>query len=294
MNKNHSSGGGHTVEDTVARENVARALRSLADRLEDGVPVRIVGDDGAVSATVGRQVTLGVEAGVDGRRDGTDPENVPSTGRLVLSLEWDDPDGSSVRTDVDADTGIDGVLTAVRQLDDGREGKRKGDDDEGEGEGEGEDEDEAEDENEAPADSAMATMPPEGVVRDRDSSGWTPGAAGGADRTERTARTAGETSCDRTEPGRRRSRFEVYQDQAGEWRWRLVHWNGNIVADSGEGYASRSNAERAVRSVIRTASTAAVMRAGSDRKRDDGDGRRDDDNGKHDGEGGDGDEDRTG
>ncbi len=40
--------------------------------------------------------------------------------------------------------------------------------------------------------------------------------------------------------------FEVYLDQAGEWRWRLVHRNGNILADSGEGYTRRNDANRAV------------------------------------------------
>ncbi|SFR30438.1 Uncharacterized conserved protein YegP, UPF0339 family [Halorubrum sodomense] len=40
--------------------------------------------------------------------------------------------------------------------------------------------------------------------------------------------------------------FEVYRDAAAEWRWRLRHRNGNVLADSGEGYASRSNAVEAV------------------------------------------------
>jgi len=43
--------------------------------------------------------------------------------------------------------------------------------------------------------------------------------------------------------------FEIYEDAGGEWRWRLRHRNGNIVADSGEGYASRSNAVEAVTGV---------------------------------------------
>ena len=43
--------------------------------------------------------------------------------------------------------------------------------------------------------------------------------------------------------------FEIYEDAADEWRWRLRHRNGNIIADSGEGYASRSNAVEAVTSV---------------------------------------------
>ena len=40
--------------------------------------------------------------------------------------------------------------------------------------------------------------------------------------------------------------FEVYRDAAGTWRWRLVHRNGNILADSGQGYSRRHDANRAV------------------------------------------------
>jgi len=43
--------------------------------------------------------------------------------------------------------------------------------------------------------------------------------------------------------------FEVYEDQAGEYRWRLVHRNGNIIADGGEGYASRQKAKQGLESV---------------------------------------------
>lgn len=50
-----------------------------------------------------------------------------------------------------------------------------------------------------------------------------------------------------------RSAFELYEDNAEEWRWRLRHRNGNILADSGEGYSSRSAAEDAVNSVKRNA-----------------------------------------
>jgi len=52
--------------------------------------------------------------------------------------------------------------------------------------------------------------------------------------------------------------FEVYEDRAGEWRWRLRHRNGEIVADSGEGYASRRGARDAVERVKRRAVDAAV------------------------------------
>ena len=53
--------------------------------------------------------------------------------------------------------------------------------------------------------------------------------------------------------------FEVYADAGGEWRWRLRHQNGNILADSGEGYASRSNARRAAERLRTMAPNASVQ-----------------------------------
>ena len=55
-----------------------------------------------------------------------------------------------------------------------------------------------------------------------------------------------------------RARFELYADRAGEWRWRLVHDNGNILADGGEGYASKRNARRGIESVKRNAAGARI------------------------------------
>lgn len=40
------------------------------------------------------------------------------------------------------------------------------------------------------------------------------------------------------------ARVEFYRDTAGTWRWR-TRVNGRTTADSGEGYASKSNARRA-------------------------------------------------
>jgi len=53
--------------------------------------------------------------------------------------------------------------------------------------------------------------------------------------------------------------FEVYEDRDGEWRWRLVHDNGNVIADSGEGYASRQKCEQGLRSVVENAPDADVV-----------------------------------
>jgi len=40
-------------------------------------------------------------------------------------------------------------------------------------------------------------------------------------------------------------KFEIPRDAAFEYRWRLKAPNGRIVADSGEGYTTRSDARRA-------------------------------------------------
>lgn len=58
--------------------------------------------------------------------------------------------------------------------------------------------------------------------------------------------------------GVRDDAFEIYEDPAGEWRWRLRHDDGNVLADSGEGYGSRSAAEEAVASVRENAPGAAA------------------------------------
>jgi uncharacterized protein YegP (UPF0339 family) len=42
-------------------------------------------------------------------------------------------------------------------------------------------------------------------------------------------------------------RVEVYRDDAGEWRWRKVAANGEIIATSGEGYTRKWSARRAAR-----------------------------------------------
>lgn len=36
-----------------------------------------------------------------------------------------------------------------------------------------------------------------------------------------------------------RRTFQVYEDEGGEWRWRLVAGNGRIIAASGEGYRDK-------------------------------------------------------
>lgn len=52
--------------------------------------------------------------------------------------------------------------------------------------------------------------------------------------------------------------FELFEDRAGGWRWRLVTSNGNIIADSGGAYETKQGVKRGVESVKRTAPDAEV------------------------------------
>lgn len=54
------------------------------------------------------------------------------------------------------------------------------------------------------------------------------------------------------------ARFEIYKDKSGEFRWRLIHTNGQIIANSGEGYKAKANAMGGINSVKENAASAAV------------------------------------
>ncbi|MCU4717301.1 HVO_2922 family protein [Halapricum hydrolyticum] len=56
-----------------------------------------------------------------------------------------------------------------------------------------------------------------------------------------------------------RATFELYEDSAGQWRWRLVHDNGNVIADSGEGYSSKQKARQGIDSVKGNAGPASYL-----------------------------------
>lgn len=193
------------LERAYDRADLAVVFREFATAFESGRSLRLDGDERSVEIAVPERVVAEFEAE-------RDPDAEPPVGELELELEWDDPEGSSIRvTDRDADETV-----------------------------------EHHDQSEtADADPATAVMPLEGVA-DRDE--------------EASADGVAESETVETGGSERTSRFEVYEDKAGQWRWRLVHWNGNIVADSGEGYSSRSNAERAARSVMRSAPSASIQR----------------------------------
>ena len=66
-----------------------------------------------------------------------------------------------------------------------------------------------------------------------------------------------------------KARFELYEDSAEEHRWRLVHRNGNIIADSSEGYTSKQKAKQGLESVQRNAPGAHVVDTSKDEEPDD-------------------------
>lgn len=43
-----------------------------------------------------------------------------------------------------------------------------------------------------------------------------------------------------------RGAFQVYEDSAGEWRWRLLAGNRRVIANSGEGYHKRQDCLHAI------------------------------------------------
>jgi len=69
-----------------------------------------------------------------------------------------------------------------------------------------------------------------------------------------------DTSKDEEAPdeGGSDATFELFEDSAGEYRWRLVHDNGNIIADGGQGYSSKQKAKQGIRSVRTNVPGAAV------------------------------------
>lgn len=53
--------------------------------------------------------------------------------------------------------------------------------------------------------------------------------------------------------------FERYQDKANEWRWRLQTKNGQIIADSGEGYKNLADCDKMIEKIKDHAKDAQVI-----------------------------------
>ena len=40
--------------------------------------------------------------------------------------------------------------------------------------------------------------------------------------------------------------FEIYKDKSGKFRWRLIHSNGQLIANSGRGYEAKQDAVKGI------------------------------------------------
>jgi len=54
------------------------------------------------------------------------------------------------------------------------------------------------------------------------------------------------------------AKFEIYKDKSGGFRWRLIHTNGKIIADSGEGYTTKANAIKGINSLKENVPSATI------------------------------------
>jgi uncharacterized protein YegP (UPF0339 family) len=60
------------------------------------------------------------------------------------------------------------------------------------------------------------------------------------------------------------AKFEIYKDKSKvtdksvEFRWRLIHANGQVIANSGEGYTTKANAMSGISSVKENAPKATI------------------------------------
>lgn len=54
------------------------------------------------------------------------------------------------------------------------------------------------------------------------------------------------------------AKFEIYKGKIGDFYWRLTQANGQIIADSGEGYTTKVNAIHGVNSVKENAPSATI------------------------------------
>lgn len=54
------------------------------------------------------------------------------------------------------------------------------------------------------------------------------------------------------------TKFQLYKDRKGEYRWRLRARNGEIIADSNEGYSSKASCQHGIDLVKEQAASAVV------------------------------------
>ena len=66
------------------------------------------------------------------------------------------------------------------------------------------------------------------------------------------------------------TKFQIYKDRKGEYRWRLRARNGEIIADSNEGYTRKASCKHGIDLVKEQAAGAAVEDQTEDRRKEEG------------------------
>ena len=83
-----------------------------------------------------------------------------------------------------------------------------------------------------------------------------------AARREKIERRADELAADvkqRASPARKSgTRFHIFKDDNGDWRWRLTAANGRTIASAGEGYKAKQRCMTAIE-LVRSSADAEVV-----------------------------------
>ena len=238
-------------ELTGSRADIAAVLHGVADGIRTG-RVRLGDDADAVTATVPDDLSLEIELE-------TEADEV----ELELELEWAAPtDEPAVAPAGDISAGDESQPSGT---DDGPADVELADGGPADGSAaDGAAADERATETDADATETDADAAADGVTDE------TVDADGGADEVADVpvgdADADGVVAPEQVGPAlagaadgsQSLARFELFRDRADEWRWRLRHRNGNVIATSGEGYTRKHNARKGLRSVIANAPGADV------------------------------------
>ena len=54
------------------------------------------------------------------------------------------------------------------------------------------------------------------------------------------------------------AKLEIHKDKSGEFNRRLIHTNGQVIANSGEGYTTKANAMSGIKSVVENVPNATI------------------------------------
>lgn len=198
-------------EEEVTGPEAARVLRALATGLAEGTRFQLGGGADAVTVVAPDELELEIEL----ERAATDDD--PEELELELELEWYADTDTAVRFGrLDLD---DTETTTAEGLADNEDDPTPDD----------------QDDVVESVETGEGAAAPESGTADPD--------------TVDDSTTNADPSAPVKTAAASKARFQLYQDRRDEWRWRLRHQNGNIIATGAQGYSSRRDAKRGLESV---------------------------------------------